>query len=226
MDTSIEEYLEPTDILDSDHPDVVQFADNTVEGTTDPVEQAIRLFYAVRDQIAYDVRVPFYLPEHYRASNILKWKRGYCVPKASLLCASGRAVGIPSRLGFADIRNRGATKEVIAMLGSDIFAYHSFVEFLLEGKWVRATPAFDAPIFERHRIAPVEFDGRSDAMFPSEDLDGNPYVEYLIYHGSFADVPLEPILEAWVKYYGPDRVSLWIEGFENNQNTMQSSFHL
>jgi transglutaminase-like putative cysteine protease len=222
VDTSTEfdnQYLVPTDVLDSDHPDVVQFVKSTVDGITDPVERARRLFYAVRDQILYDPRVPFYLPEHYRASNVLKWKRGYCVPKACLLCAAGRAGEIPSRLGFADIRNKGATKEVIDMLGCDIFTYHSFVEFHLEGKWVRATPAFDAPIFLRHQIAPVEFDGRSDAMFPREDLNGNPYVEYLAYLGSFADLPLEPILASWKKYYGPDRVSLWMETFEHNKKT-------
>ena len=105
------QYLLPTDVLDSDHPDILQFVEHVLDGTTDPVEQARRLFYAVRDQIAYDVRYPFYLREHYRASNVLKWKRGYCVPKACLLCAAGRACGIPSRLSFADIRNRGANPE-------------------------------------------------------------------------------------------------------------------
>jgi hypothetical protein len=114
---------------------------------------------------------------------------------------------------------------VIEMLGSDIFTYHCFVEFLLEGKWVRATPAFDAPIFERHRIAPVEFDGRTDAMFPSTNLDGDPYVEYVTYHGSFADLPLGPMLASWEKYYGPERVKLWIETFEVKEKNGESSGH-
>jgi len=47
----------------------------------------VALYYAVRDGIWYDPYYPFYLPEHYRASNVLKSGRGYCVCKASLLCA-------------------------------------------------------------------------------------------------------------------------------------------
>jgi len=204
----------PTYVLDSDNPDVVRFVKETVDGATDPIERACRLFYAVRDQIAYDPRVPFYLPEHYKAGNVLKWKRGFCVPKACLLCAAGRAAGIPSRLGFADIRNRGASKQMVELMGCDIFTFHSFVEFHLEGRWVKATPAFDMAVFLRHNITPVEFDGKSDALYPPEDLDGNPYVEYLTYHGSYADLPLEALLESWRKHYGPDRVNHWTEVFQ------------
>ena len=126
--------------------------------------------------------------------------RGYCVTKAAcLLCAMGRALGIPSRLGLADVRNSGASKQVIEMMGTDIFSYHGFTEFYLNGKWVKATPAFDSSVFPRHNIAPVEFDGIKDAVYPSHDLSGNPYVEYIRYHGSFVDVPLNDLLERLAK---------------------------
>ena len=121
----------------------------------------------MRDNIAYDPRVPFYLPEHYAASTILKNGRGYCVQKACLLYAVGRAAGIPSRLGFADIRNHGASPEIVEMMGCDIFAYHGYTEFFLNGRWIKATPAFNMAVFEKHNIAPVEFDGRNDAVFPA-----------------------------------------------------------
>ena len=193
------EYLEPTSIIDSDNEEIMQFAEKAVVSAKNQIEQAQGIFYAARDTVLYDIRTPFFLPEHYKASNVLKRGRGYCVTKACLLCAMGRALGIPSRLGLADIRNSGASKQVIEMMGTDIFSYHGFTEFYLNGKWVKATPAFDSSVFPRHNIAPVEFDGIKDAVYPSHDLSGNPYVEYIRYHGSFVDVPLNDLLERLAK---------------------------
>jgi len=210
----LDEYLQPTAVIDSDHPDVIGFAKEAVGEATDPLEKARRLFYAVRDGIVYDPRTPFFLPEHYKASNVLKRGRGYCVPKACLLCAAARAVGVPARLGFANIRNHGASRQIVEMMGCNVFAFHCFSEFYLEGKWVKATAAFDMPIFQRHNVAPVEFDGRHDAVYPSRDLNGNPYVEYITFHGSFADLPLQALLAAWREQYGDERVDLWMQFFE------------
>ncbi len=207
------EYLRPTSIIDSDTEEILNFARKAAAGAADPIEQARGIFHAARDSVLYDIRTPFFLPEHYKASNVLKRGRGYCVTKACLLCAMGRALDIPSRLGLADIRNRGASKQVVEMMGTDIFAYHGFTEFYLNGKWVKATPAFDSSVFPRHNIAPVEFDGTKDAVYPSHDLSGNPYVEYITYHGSFADVPLEDLLNGWRKRYGEDRVQFWMKYF-------------
>jgi hypothetical protein len=207
------EYLEPTSIIDSDNEEIIQFAEKAVVGAKNQIEQSQGIFYAARDTVLYDIRTPFFLPEHYKASNVLKRGRGYCVTKACLLCAMGRALGIPSRLGLADIRNSGASKQVIEMMGTDIFSYHGFTEFYLNGKWVKATPAFDSSVFPRHNIAPVEFDGIKDAVYPSHDLSGNPYVEYIRYHGSFVDVPLNDLLDGWRKHYGEDRVQFWMTYF-------------
>jgi hypothetical protein len=207
------EYLEPTSIIDSDNEEIIQFAEKAVVGAKNQIEQSQGIFYAARDTVLYDIRTPFFLPEHYKASNVLKRGRGYCVTKACLLCAMGRALGIPSRLGLADIRNSGASKQVIEMMGTDIFSYHGFTEFYLNGKWVKATPAFDSSVFPRHNIAPVKFDGIKDAVYPSHDLSGNPYVEYIRYHGSFVDVPLNDLLDGWRKHYGEDRVQFWMTYF-------------
>ena len=103
-------YLTPTPIIDCDHRAIKAYAREIIDGGKDPIEQAVKIYYAVRDGIWYTPYYPFYLPEHYRASNVLKSGRGYCVCKASLLCALGRACGIPSRIGFADVRNHLATR--------------------------------------------------------------------------------------------------------------------
>ncbi len=123
-------YLRPTAIIDSDHPTIIEFAQKAADGIQDPVDQAISIYLAVRDGIRYDPYSPFYRPEHYRASNVLKIGRGYCVCKASLLCALGRSLGIPSRVGFATVRNHLATKQLLERQGSDLFVYHGYTEFL------------------------------------------------------------------------------------------------
>jgi transglutaminase-like putative cysteine protease len=213
---TIEQYLRPTAVVDSDNTDIVSFAEKVAQGVADPVERARRLFYAVRDDIIYDAKVPFYLPDHYVAGTVLKNGRGYCVQKACLLCAVARAVGIPSRLGFANIRNHGASKELVDLMGCDIFAYHGYTELLLNGNWVKVTPAFDMSVYEKHNIEPIEFDGRNDAVFPSHDRSGNPYVEYITYHETSADLPLDDLLAEWRKIYGEDRVSFWMDMFEEH----------
>src|SRR4030042_6086938 len=150
-------FLAPTSIIDSNHRSLRDFAMETTDGSKDPVERAVKLYMAVRDSILYDPYSPFYLPEHFRASYVLKRGRSFCVPKASFLCALGRASGIPSRVGLADVRNHLATKQLIDFIGSNLFVYHGFVEFSLEGKWVKATPAFNSSLCRRHKVLPLEF---------------------------------------------------------------------
>ncbi|MBW1800214.1 MAG: transglutaminase domain-containing protein [Deltaproteobacteria bacterium] len=208
-------YLLPTAIIDSDHEDVIAFAaESTAAAENDPVRKAVLLYYAVRDGIWYDPYYPFYLPEHYRASNVLESERGYCVCKASLLCALARACGIPARVGFADVRNHLATKQLIDFFGSDIFVYHGFTDFYLGGKWVRATPAFNLELCEKHKVPPLEFNGREDSLFHAYNEDKKQFMEYLTYHDSYADIPVDTIVEAWKAEYGKDRIEKWIEHLE------------
>ena len=215
MENIDEKYLLPTAIIDSDHKDVIAFAaESTADTENDPVREAVALYYAVRDGIWYDPYYPFYLPEHYRASNVLKSGRGYCVCKASLLCALARACGIPARVGFADVRNHLATKELIDFLGSDTFVYHGYTEFFLEDKWVRATPAFNLELCKKHKVTPLEFNGREDSLFHAYNEDKKQFMEYLTYHDSYADIPVNTIVEAWKAAYGQDRVKKWIEHLE------------
>jgi transglutaminase-like putative cysteine protease len=202
----------------------MDFARATVQGIEDPMEMAVHLYVAVRDGIRYDPYSPFYLPEHYRASYVLKRGRSFCVPKASLLCALGRACGIPSRIGLADVRNHLATKQLIEFLGSDLFAYHGFVEFYLEGKWVKSTPAFNKELCERHHVPPLEFNGQEDSLFQPYNLKNQKFMEYIAFHGVYADVPVDQIVDGWEKAYGRDRLKSWIKKFEEAEGRSLSDF--
>ena len=184
MKTVDKKYLTPTTIIDSDHPDIVEYARQTVSRAgDDPVAQAVKLYYAVRDGIWYDPYYPFYLPEHYRASNILQSGRGFCISKAALLCALGRACDIPCRVGFGTVRNHLATPKLLEYIGSDLFVYHGFTEFYLEGQWVKATPTFNVELCQKHKVIPLEFDGREDSIFHPFNMEQKQFMEYLEYHG-------------------------------------------
>ena len=218
MDRIDEAYLLPTAIIDSDSPLILEHAEKII-GTvsvSSEVEKAVKLYYAVRDGIWYDPYYPFYRAEHYRASSVLKSKRGFCVSKASLLCALGRACGVPSRIGFATVRNHLATRQLIEFLGTDLFVYHGFTEFYLDGRWVKATPAFNVELCKRHKVVPLEFNGREDSIFQPFSLEKKQFMEYLEDHGTYADIPIDDILSEWKKTYGKERVRKWIEAFEES----------
>src|SRR5512137_1729551 len=207
-------YLTPTTIIDSDHPIIQDYARKARGESTDPVEMAVHLYLAVRDGILYDPYSPFYLPEHYRASYVLKRGRSFCVPKASLLCALGRASGIPSRVGLADVRNHLTTKQLIEFMGSDLFVCHGFAELYLEGKWVKATPAFNRELCEKHHVPPLEFNGREDSLFQPYNLQNQKFMEYVAIRGVYPDITVDHIVEAWKEAYSADRVNSWIKAFE------------
>jgi len=225
MNKKLSIFLEPTEIIDSNSKTVMDYANNTIGRNKDHLKNAVDLYYAVRDGIWYDPYYPFYLPEHYRASNILKSGRGYCVSKASLLCALGRACGIPSRVGFADVRNHLSTTELFESMGSDLFVYHGFVEFYLEGKWVKATPAFNKELCIRHNVAPLEFNGREDSLFQPYNLEKKQFMEYVAQHGAYADIPVDEIVAAWEGAYSKERVRGWIREHEELKGKSRSNFY-
>ena len=211
----MKKYLLPTAIIDSDHAKIKDYAADAVkDATEDHVDRAVKLYYAVRDGIWYDPYLPFYRPEHYQASNVLKRGRAFCIGKATLLCALGRACGIPSRVGFADVRNHLATKQLLEFLGSDLFTYHGFTEFYLNGEWLKATPAFNIQLCQRHKVIPLEFNGREDSIFHPFNLEKKQFMEYVADHGTYADIPVDKIVEGWRKVYGQNRVRQWIESYE------------
>jgi transglutaminase-like putative cysteine protease len=218
-------YLNPTSIIDSDYPTIVEFAHKAVGSSQNPVDQAIKIYLAVRDGIRYDPYCPFYRPEHYRASNVLKIGRGYCVCKASLLSALGRSLGIPSRVGFATVRNHLATKQMLERQGSDLFVYHGYTDFFLNEKWVKATPAFNKELCERHKVAPLEFNGLEDSVFQPYNSDNHLYMEYIEFIGTYADIPVDKIVAGWEEAYGREKVQTWISELEEAQENSIWNFY-
>ncbi len=191
------EFLKAGKYVDSDHAAILDFARKHSRGNSER-EKATSLYYAVRDDIRYNPFLDFNDPGVFTASTVLERGEGFCIGKAALLAACARAA---SRVGFADVKNHLTSPRLAETMGSDLFVYHGFTEFRLDGRWVKATPAFNLALCQRFRVKPLEFDGRADSIFHPFDEDDRRHMEYLRSRGSYADVPVDEILRAFGEAY-------------------------
>jgi transglutaminase-like putative cysteine protease len=196
-------FLQSTDFIDSDTVTIQRFAEESVRCSQSQREKAVALYYRVRDSFRYTPYLDFSDPEMYRASSVLHYGYGFCISKASLLAACSRSLGIPSRIGFADVTNHLITPRLRQMNGGDLMRWHAFTEFYLDRTWVKSTPAFNLELCTRFRVKPLEFNGREDSIFHPLDEDARKHMEYVHERGSFADVPLTAII-ATFKQYSPN----------------------
>jgi len=197
----MEEYLQATYFINSDHPKVIAFASKNSESGDSNIKKAISLYYAVRDGIRYN---PYSMEpgkESMKASSVLNKGNGYCVAKAVLLAACARRQKIPARLGLADVKNHLTTKRLMRLIGTDVYIYHGYTELFLNKKWVKATPAFNLELCNNFNVRPLEFDGTKDSIFHPFDKSGNKHMEYVKDHGTFADLPWDRIISESKKSY-------------------------
>ncbi len=212
--------LQPTTFITSTDPAVVAFAREAAGGIADARARAIRLYYAVRDEIRYDPWSVRLTPEGFTATRCLEERRGFCIMKGTLLAAVARAMGIAARLGFADVRNHLATPHLVETVGTDVFRWHCYTDLWIESRWVKATPAFNRQLCERFRVPPLEFDGRTDSLFQPFNDDRRPFMEYLNDRGTFDDVPFEAIAADFRAHHAG-----WIAAAESGATDGPSSGH-
>ena len=122
--------------------------------------------------------------------------------KAILLAACCRALGIPARLGYADVRNHLSTAKMRAYMKTDIFFWHGYTAIRIDGQWVKATPAFNIQLCERFQLKALEFDGCRDSIFHPFDQRGEKHMEYVQDRGEYSDVPLDRIVASFRHNYG------------------------
>ena len=193
-------HLAPTALIDSDHPAVAAFAQDKARGT-DVRERAVALTLAVRDGFRYDPYRVDLSPRGMRASTVLELGYGWCVPKAALLAAAARAAGIPARLGYADVRNHLSTARMRESMKTDLYIWHGYVDLWIDGRWVKATPAFNLSLCEKFGLLPLDFDGVNDSIYHAFDKAGNRHMEYVHQRGTFDDMPLQQIVADFAQVY-------------------------
>jgi transglutaminase-like putative cysteine protease len=197
-------YLQPTPFLDCDHPDLRAFVQTVTAGAGDAVERAVKLFYAVRDGVRYDPFAVRLVRDDYVASRVLVAGKAYCLPKAILLAAAARSCGIPAAIGLSDVVNHLTTEKLRARMGGQtLFIHHGYAVLHLEGRWVKAAPAFNIELCRRFHVRPTEFDGRSDAIFQEYDALDRRHMEYVRDGGIWSDFPFERVAADFRALYPP-----------------------
>ena len=196
------EYLQSTRFLDFDSESVARFAQQAAGSATSELGRAVKLFCAVRDGIRYD---PFSMRLDsgiYVASHVLAAKSAFCIPKAILLAAAARALGIPCAIGLSDVVNHLTTEKLKTLMGgTTYFMHHGYAVMYLEGRWVKAAPAFNIELCNRFGVLPTEFDGRSDAIFQPYDAHDRRHMEYVKDHGVWSDFPYDRVEADFRAFY-------------------------
>jgi transglutaminase-like putative cysteine protease len=160
--------------------------------------------------------------EDFKASVTLTRRKGYCVQKAVLLAALARAVGIPSRVAFAKIRNYRAPDRLVKQTGSNIPPSHGYAQLYIRGTWISVTPAFDRGLCENSGLSPVDFDGIHEALLSSTDLSGRPFVEYIEKYEPQPDFPFAWLKERILPIWGEKRA--WMNEEDSKGHIMASGF--
>jgi transglutaminase-like putative cysteine protease len=194
--------LAPTWFVDSDSDEVAAFAEAATGDATEPVDVAVRLFYAVRDGFRYDPYGTDFQADSFRASAVARSTSNWCVPKSVLLTAAARHCGIPARLGFADVRNHLTSEKLRAEMGTDLFAWHGYSELLLDDRWFKLSTAFNIELCDRFGVKTLDFDGTADALMHPYDKGGNRHMEYVRQRGSYDDLPLDEMMADFAEIYG------------------------
>jgi transglutaminase-like putative cysteine protease len=198
---AVKGYLRPAKFMDSDNPAVIEYSRKITTGITDEIEKAIALYYAIRDGFRYNPYRMDLRPEGLKASSLLSRDYGYCIEKANLLAACSRVAGIPSRLGFANVKNHIGTVKLEEILKTNVLVFHGYTELYLNQGWVKVTPAFNQELCEKLNVSPLEFNGKEDSIFQEYDREGGKFMEYLYDYGNFPDIPYDLLIHELEKYY-------------------------
>jgi transglutaminase-like putative cysteine protease len=197
----LEDYLQPSQCIDSDHPAIVELAESLIDTEQGDQANAVTLYYWARDKIRYNPYALGTTVESFLASTTLQAGQAWCVPKALLLAALCRAAGIPTRVGFADVRNHLSTERLRATMDTDVFYFHGYTSIYLNERWVKATPAFNIELCEKFGLHPLEFNGLEDSLYHEFDLAGNRHMEYLNDRGEYLDLPFDELSATFREHY-------------------------
>ena len=120
----LEEYLQPTETIDSDNPAIIAEAAELAEGEDDLFKVAFNLASWVEENIEYDLNTVTSTASQ-KGSWVLQNKQGVCDEMTSLFVAMARSLGIPAR--FVSGISYTNSQDVIDAVGSN-WAGHGWAE--------------------------------------------------------------------------------------------------
>jgi transglutaminase-like putative cysteine protease len=129
--SALREFLQASKYIDWGHPDIVASATALSQRSRDPIEIARSCFEFVRDEVRHSLDFQMN-PVTCKASDVLKYRTGYCYAKSHLLVALLRANGIPAGLCY---------QRLIISSGHPSYCLHGLVAAYLEPYgWYRIDP--------------------------------------------------------------------------------------
>ena len=197
----MEEYLKPGKYINSDHPEVIKFVNANTASVDSVHDKIVALYYAVRDGFRYDPYRLDFTEEAIRASHIVSREYGYCIEKSCLFAAGARVLGVPARMGFANVTNHIGTSKLEEVLHTNVLVFHGYAEVWLNNRWVKVTPVFNKALCDKLNVDALEFNGVDDAVFQSYDREGDRFMEYLHDYGTFSDIPYTMLIDELMKHY-------------------------
>ncbi|HAS47048.1 MAG TPA: transglutaminase [Microscillaceae bacterium] len=198
---TLDEYLDPAEFIDSNDEAVKAYAYQVTKGLKYDTEKAVELFYAVRDDFKFDLNHIDLHPSKLKASALVKRGVGTDIEKSTLLAATARAVGIPSRVSFSNLRSNLTAEQLGTVLQSDLLVFHSYTELWMGNHWVKLSPAFNQEACDYLDLPPLDFGIPEEKVFEKHHKSRRRYLKYVHQYGSFADLPYDLYISELRKHY-------------------------
>lgn len=195
------DYLSPSYFFDYETEEIQNLVVDVKDNSISEQEKAKQLYTLVRDSWRYNPYTLSFTKENYRASKIAKRSEGHCIDKSIVLIACLRAVGIPSRIHLAKVKNHIGVERLIEKFGSNELTPHGMVDAYINNKWLKLSPTFNTSLCSMLKVAPLDFDGENDAVLQEFNAEGNLFMEYLEDYGHFEDVPIEFMVKNAREHY-------------------------
>ncbi len=195
------DYLKATYYFDYETEEIQKLIQKFKTDTLTQKEKAKQLYLKIRDNWRYNPYRISLSKENYKASVIAKKTETHCIDKSILLIACLRGLQIPAKIHLAKVKNHIGVERLVEKFGTNEISPHGMVAIFLDGKWLKASPAFNIELCLKCNVAPLEFDGENDSIFQEFDNSGNEFMEYLEDYGSFEDVPIDFIFDNFKENY-------------------------
>jgi len=194
--------MDQTYYIDKFHPSILA----TLKHILDPLtiftkqERAVQIFSFVQNHITYAFRAQ---PnrDDYKASSILQHGEGFCVQKAILLAALGRAAQIPTAIAICDLVDATLPTYISEKMGGTTLYHHGINAFYLQNRWILADASLSPNVVKKKQYRPIIFDGTKDALHAKTTLTGAPHATYLAWRGLFSDFNFETLMHTFHEEY-------------------------
>ena len=81
-------------------------------------------------------------------------------------------------------------------MGTNCIHHHGLAALFIDGRWIKVDPSIPSEYAAKRGLRRVNFDGQNDAIQESRTRDGKAHLEYVSWHGMFADFDFPMLMSA------------------------------